>query len=90
MYPKKGIIAQGSDADLVLLDPELEKTLSVKDSLIDTGWNTFDGVRVKGLPSLTMLRGEVIAENGKFTGRKGNGRFFKRQMDPDVLRYPIV
>jgi dihydropyrimidinase len=90
MYPQKGIIAQGADADLVLLDPEREKTLSVKDSLIDTGWTTFDGMRVKGLPSLTMLRGEVIAENGKFTGRRGSGRFIKRQMNPDVLRYPLV
>jgi len=90
MYPQKGIIAQGSDADLVLVDPEREKTLSVKDSLIGLDWSTFDGVQVKGVPTLTMLRGKVIAENGKFIGQKGDGKFLKRQIDEDVLRYPVV
>jgi len=90
MYPQKGIIAQGSDADVVLVDPEREKTLSVNDSLIDIDWSTFDGVRVKGVPTLTMLRGKVIAEDGKFVGQKGDGKFIERHIDPDVLRYPLV
>jgi len=90
MYPQKGIIAQGSDADLVLVDPEREKTLSVKDSLIGLDWSTFDGFRVKGIPALTMLRGKVIAEDGKFIGQRGDGKFLKRQIDPEVLRYPVV
>jgi len=90
MFPQKGIIAPGSDADLVIVDPEREQTLSFKDSLIGLDWNTFDGFRVKGVPVLTMLRGKVIAENGKYIGRKGDGRFVKRRIDPDVLRYPVV
>ena len=90
MYPKKGIIAPGSDADLVLVDPEREHTLSVNDSLIGLDWNTFDGFRVKGGPVLTMLRGKVIAEEGKFVGAKGDGRFIRRELDPEVLRYPVV
>ena len=90
MYPQKGIIAQGSDADLVLVDPEREKTLSVKDSLIGLDWSTFDGVKVKGIPTLTMLRGEVIAEEGNYIGQRGVGRFLTRKIDPDILRYPVV
>jgi dihydropyrimidinase len=65
MYPQKGVIAPGSDADMVLVDPDLEKTLSVSDSLIGLDWSTFDGIQVKGLPVLTLLRGKVGAEKGK-------------------------
>jgi len=90
MYPRKGIIAPGSDADMVILDPDREKTLSVKDSLIEVDWCPFEGVKVRGVPILTMLRGKVIAEEGQFLGQKGAGEFTKRQIEPDVLQYPVV
>lgn len=90
MYPQKGIIAQGSDADLVLVDPEREKTISVDDSLIGLDWCTFEGVRVKGLPTLTMLRGKVVAQDGEFVGERGYGKFLERHIDPDILRYPVL
>lgn len=90
MYPRKGIIAPGSDADMVLVDPDREKTLSLKDSLIDVDWCPFEGMKARGLPILTMLRGKVIMEEGKFLGQKGTGQFIHRRIDPDVLRYPMV
>ncbi len=90
LYPRKGVIAPGSDADLVLLDPDREKTLTVKDSLNPVDWCPYEGMKVKGIPVLTMLRGKVIAENGQFLGQRSMGKFLKRQLDPDILRYPCV
>jgi dihydropyrimidinase len=90
MYPRKGIIAPGSDADLVLVDPERETTLSLDDSGLDVDWCPYEGIHVKGLPVLTVLRGEVIVEDGRFTGSRGQGQFLKRQIDREVLQYPIV
>jgi dihydropyrimidinase len=90
LYPRKGIIAPGSDADMVLLDSEHEKIISVKDSFIDVDWCPYEGMKVKGLPILTLLRGKVIMEEGTFLGVRGGGQFLKRQIDPDILRYPVV
>jgi len=90
LYPQKGMIAPGSDADLVLLDPNREKTLSVKDSLNPVDWCPYEGMKVTGVPVLTMLRGKVIAESGRFLGQRSMGRFLKRTLDPDILRYPCV
>ena len=45
---------------------------------------------LKGVPALTMLRGKVIAENGQFLEQRSMGKFLKRQLDPDILRYPCV
>jgi dihydropyrimidinase len=90
MYPRKGIIAPGSDADMVLVDPDRQGTLSVRESFIDVDWSPFEGMKVKGLPVLTMLRGEVIVEEGRFIGRRGEGQFIKRRIDPEILRFPVV
>lgn len=90
MYPKKGIIAPGSDADMVLVDPGREIILSVKDSFIDVDWCPYEGMKVCGIPILTILRGKVIVEDRKFVGQRGAGQFIQRQMDSEVLRYPVV
>lgn len=90
MYPRKGVIAPGSDADMVLLDPDREKVLSVRDSLIDVDWCPYQGMKVRGLPVMTLLRGKIIAEEGRFAGRRGAGKFIKRQIDPEVLNFPLV
>lgn len=90
MFPRKGIIAPGSDADMVLLDPDQEKTLSGKDSFLDIDWCPYEGLRVQGVPILTMLRGKIIVEEGQFTGERGGGQFIKREIEPDILQHPIV
>jgi dihydropyrimidinase len=90
MFPRKGIIAPGSDADMVLLDPDQEKTLSGKDSFLDIDWCPYEGLRVQGVPILTMLRGKIIVEEGQFTGERGGGKFLKREIEPDILQHPIV
>ncbi len=90
MYPRKGIIAPGSDADMVLVDPDRQGILSAKKSFIDVDWSPYEGMEVKGLPVLTMLRGKVIVEEGRFVGQRGEGRFIERRIDPEILRFPVV
>jgi dihydropyrimidinase len=90
MYPQKGIIAVGSDADIVIINPELEKTISVNDVQVDVDWTPYDGIKVKGWPIMTISRGHVIVENGKFLGQPGKGKFVKRKLNPDINYKCIV
>jgi dihydroorotase len=79
LYPRKGALRIGSDADVVLVDTEQEHILSNDNIVSKAGWTPFDGRRVKGRPVMTMLRGEVIAENGKVAAEPGGGRFVIRR-----------
>ncbi len=81
LYPRKGVIQVGSDADLVILDPEKEVTLGQKTLHMETDFCSLEGMKVKGMPILTMARGRVIVEGGRFVGREGDGRFLKRRID---------
>jgi dihydroorotase (multifunctional complex type) len=74
LWPRKGRIAPGADADLVLVDPSAERTLRNQDVLSKAGWTPFDGRRVRGQAVRTYLRGSLIAEEGKPVGGRG-GRF---------------
>jgi dihydroorotase len=78
LYPRKGAIHVGSDADVVLVDAEQEHTLSNENIVSKAGWTPFDGRRVKGKPVMTMLRGQVVAESGQTTAGPGVGRFTTR------------
>jgi dihydropyrimidinase len=77
----KGYLAPGYDADIVLFDPEKEITYSTEmlHSAID--YCTYDGITVKGVPVVTISRGEVLIENDLFVGRPGRGRFVERSFD---------
>lgn len=90
LYPKKGVIAPGSDADLVVLDTEKEKTLTVKDSLIDCDWHPYEGMTFKGWPHLVISKGKIVAEKDIFTGQKGAGEFLKRKIADDILSRPAL
>src|SRR3989442_181167 len=79
LYPQKGTIAVGSDADLIVFDPKREETISAKTHHMRVDYSMFEGIRTKGSPKLTMSRGRVIIENGKFTGRPGAGSFLRRK-----------
>lgn len=90
LYPKKGIIALGSDADMLILDTDKEKTLTVEDSLIGCDWHPYVGMKLKGWPKTVISKGKVIVDDGKFIGKKGEGKFIKRKISEDVLRKPVV
>jgi dihydropyrimidinase len=78
LYPKKGTIAVGSDADIVVFDPEKKQTLSVKSLHMKVDYNPYEGRVVQGAPETVLSRGSVVYEGGKFVGKKGAGRFQKR------------
>ena len=79
LYPRKGALRIGSDAGVVLVDTEQEHVLSNDNIVSKAGWTPFDGRRVKGRPVMTMLRGQLVAENGKVVAEPGGGRFTIRR-----------
>jgi dihydropyrimidinase len=78
LYPRKGTIADGSDADLVIFDPRRKHTISAKTHHMRVDYSMFEGIEVTGMPSAVLSRGQVIIENDKFLGRAGAGEFLKR------------
>jgi dihydroorotase (multifunctional complex type) len=79
IYPKKGTIQVGSDADFTIVDMNQEIILLSEKSFSKSGWTAFDNVKVKGLPTHTIVRGQVVFENGEIKGRPGFGRFVPGQ-----------
>ncbi|HEY4950998.1 MAG TPA: dihydropyrimidinase [Candidatus Acidoferrales bacterium] len=79
LYPRKGTVAVGSDADLIVFDAEEEQTISVKTHHMRVDYSMFEGTRVKGVPKTVLSRGRMIVENGKFVGKVGAGEFLKRE-----------
>ena len=79
LYPRKGTIAVGSDADLVVFDPNAEQVISAKTHHMRVDYSMFEGIHVRGLPKVVFSRGRVIVQDGKFTGRAGAGEFIRRQ-----------
>ncbi|HEV2056359.1 MAG TPA: amidohydrolase family protein [Methylomirabilota bacterium] len=88
LYPRKGVIAPGSDADFALIDPSIRKTLA-KDDFHVTDYSPWEGWQVTGWPVVTILRGHVIAERGKLLGSTSDGQLLLRKLDPQVLQRPI-
>jgi len=78
MFPKKGTIAPGSDADIVIFDPEKTTTLSAKTHHMKVDYNPYEGRSVTGVTETVLSRGKVIIDAGKFTGKAGAGSFLKR------------
>src|SRR5579863_10372549 len=79
LYPRKGTIAVGSDADLVIFDPNREETISAKTHHMRVDYSMFEGIHVKGMPRQVLVGGQLTIDNGKFVGRAGQGKFLKRQ-----------
>jgi dihydropyrimidinase len=85
LYPRKGAILPGSEADLVVWDPKEGKTISAKTQVSAIDYNVFEGVKVKGLPRYTLSRGSVVYSDGKVNANNGRGRFVAREaFSPDV------
>jgi dihydropyrimidinase len=78
MYPRKGAIAVGSDADIVVYDPARTRTISAKSHHMAVDYSCYEGRAVQGASDVVMSRGAVVVRDGEFTGRKGAGRFVKR------------
>ncbi len=78
LYPRKGTIAPGSDADIVVFDPNHERVLSAQTHHMNVDYSCFEGMKVRGLPELVMQRGRVLVENGQFHGSEGQGQFVRR------------
>ena len=78
MYPRKGSVSVGADADLVIYDPEHKRTISAKTHHMDVDYSCYEGRTVQGSSDVVLSRGSVIVRDGAFTGRKGHGQFVKR------------
>lgn len=85
LYPKKGTIALGSDADLAIIDLEKEREVSIDTLHSAQDFTPFEGIRYKGWPVCTILRGKVIFENDRILGQPGDGKYIKR---PVTYHYP--
>ncbi|MCP3874592.1 MAG: dihydropyrimidinase [Desulfobacteraceae bacterium] len=79
LYPKKGVISKGSDADIIILDPEQKVTISQKMLHENVDYTPYEGINVMGWPVLTMVRGSIIVKDSAFIGKKGYGKFIKRK-----------
>ena len=89
LYPRKGAIAPGSDADLALIDPSMDRKLEKGDFHI-SDYSIWEGWPIKGWPVTTVLRGKVVVENGEMQGQQGYGQLIPRKISSEVLNRPTV
>ena len=82
LYPQKGTIAVGSDADLAIWDAEREVTISQAMLHDAMDYTPYEGITVRGWPVMTLVRGEPVAEGGEFLGTRGGGRFLRCDVSP--------
>ena len=86
IYPKKGAILVGADADLIVFDPKATKTISAKTQKSAIDYNVFEGKHVKGLPRFTLTRGQVAVRDGEMHHEVGHGQFVKREPSGPVSK----
>jgi dihydropyrimidinase len=78
LFPRKGTIAVGSDADIVVFDPDAETVISAQTHHMNIDYNLYEGMAVKGVPEVVIANGRVLVEDGKYTGVSAGGHFLKR------------
>ena len=78
LFPRKGTIAVGSDADMVVFDPDAETVISAQTHHMNVDYNLYEGMRVKGVPETVIVNGRVLVEDGQYTGIQAGGRFLAR------------
>jgi dihydropyrimidinase len=79
LFPRKGTIQPGADADLVVFDPEYRGKISVKTHHMNVDYNVFEGWKIQGRPAAVTVRGQVAVREGKFVGAIGRGKFLRRE-----------
>lgn len=78
MYPQKGAIAVGSDADIIVFDPDFKRTIQCDELQTNSDWSPYEGYNLTGWPVLTLSRGKIVAKDGRYTGNTNHGRFVAR------------
>jgi dihydropyrimidinase len=78
LFPRKGTIAVGSDADIVIFDPDEEMTISAETHHMRVDYSCYEGMRVRGVTKTVLSRGELVIEEGEYVGRRGHGSYLKR------------
>jgi dihydropyrimidinase len=86
LYPRKGTIAVGSDADIVVFDPEKTLTITAANQHSKTDYNLYEGTEVTGSPEVVLLRGNVLVEGGELVAEPGVGRFVARAKFGEELK----
>ena len=89
LYPRKGVIAPGSDADIILIDPSIKKRLAMGDFHI-TDYSIWEDFEIEGWPVMTILRGAVAMEDGELKATLGGGQFLPRKVAPEVANKPVA
>jgi dihydropyrimidinase len=89
LYPRKGALAVGSDADIVLLDPRTRRIVR-KEDLHEADYTPWEGHEVAAWPSMTILRGKIVVENGQFRGSLTDGQFLPRKIPDDIRARPAL
>jgi dihydropyrimidinase len=79
LFPRKGAIQIGADADLVVYDPNHRSTISAETQMMNVDYSAFEGWEIKGRPSAVTVRGEVAVRDGQFVGTVGRGQMLKRE-----------
>ena len=91
LYPRKGTIAPGSDADIVIWDPNKKLTISAATHHTNVNYNLFEGTEVTGAPEVVLVRGQVIVENNELVAKPGAGQFVKRaRFGEELLPAPVA
>ncbi|WP_349408325.1 dihydropyrimidinase [Pseudalkalibacillus sp. SCS-8] len=86
LFPKKGTITVGADADLVIFDPNIERTISAKTHHMAVDYNAFEGMKVTGESVSVLSRGEFVVRDKKFVGKPGTGKYLKRARYNQLLK----
>ena len=88
MYPQKGAIAAGSDADVAIIDPSIDRPLRLNDLHLED-YSIWEDWPIHGWPVTTILRGKVMVENGKLHGSPGDGKLLRRSIAKPVIQGPF-
>jgi dihydropyrimidinase len=89
LYPKKGALALGSDADIVLLDPRAKRVIR-KEDLHETDYTPWEGHEVTAWPSMTVLRGRIAVEGGQLLAAPSDGQFVPRKIPDEIRTRPAL
>ena len=88
LYPRNGVIAVGSDADITIIDPSIRKRLTLDDLHLED-YSIWEGYEIHGWPVITILRGKAMVKDDNLLGSAGDGQFVKRKIAQEVTMRPV-